>query len=220
MSETPDPQRTREQDALRNVRGTLDEIAEKERREKSSLVRVLLIVVLVLAIGTAAAFWVHDALRKKPDAAQLAKSRATVQAAAKAAELSRASYLAGPKRSYVGATTEPRFAGYAENCLARVENLANTKYKSEVAALDGEAKVSMAIRYDGMIEAVDVQSWSGHNAVEPAAKRLVRMAEPCGEFPDDVRRDTDVLHVATTVTFAKQANGQVVLAVDRPWKKQ
>jgi protein TonB len=220
MSDSPeDPRRPREQQALRNVRGTLDEIEQKERTEKSRITRVLLVLMATLILGTAAAYWLHNAFRKKPDAVAMEKSRTQAQAAKAAFERSRASYLAGPKRSYVGDKAEPRFAAYAENCLARVENLANSKFKSDVAGVEGQAKLSMAIRYDGMIEGVEVQSWSGHNAVEPAAKRLARMAEPCGDFPDDVRSDTDVLHVATTLTFAKSASGPTVVSVDRPWKK-
>jgi outer membrane biosynthesis protein TonB len=77
----------------------------------------------------------------------------------------------------------------------------------------------MAIRFDGMIDSVEVKSWSGHSAIEPTAKRLVKNAEPCLHFPDDVRYGTDVLHVVTTINFVKPANGPTVVTIDRPWAK-
>ena len=61
----------------------------------------------------------------------------------------------------------------------------------------------MSIRADGSIENVEVKKKSGHRMLDAAAVKIVEMAGPYSPFPEDIRRDTDILNITRTWTFAK-----------------
>src|SRR5260221_272848 len=84
---------------------------------------------------------------------------------------------------------------FKKKALRNVRGLLDNLEKSEV---------TMTVRFDGLIEAVSVQSWSGHPAIEPTAKRIVMLAASCGAFPEEIRRDTDVLYVTRTLEFGEK----------------
>lgn len=198
-----DAQREREVLALRSVRNLVDEIEAEDRNRNARALKSLLwagpLVIVVLAAGA----WFfspksgRDAAKKQVPQMQLSQ-----EAFAKA----RASYLAGPRRAYIGATMEPRFKTYVENCLAKIVRMANSSYKSEISGVSGVAELTLAVRFDGIIEAVEVHKSSGHDAMEPTAKRLVRMADTCGALPEEIRNDADVLHIRRTFELGQ---GQV-----------
>jgi len=49
---------------------------------------------------------------------------------------------------------------------------------------------------------VAVMRSSGHQILDRAAERIVRMAGPYAEFPPAVRKDTDILVITRTWHFA------------------
>ena len=44
---------------------------------------------------------------------------------------------------------------------------------------------------------------SGHSVLDRAAERIVKIAAPFSAFPEDIRRDTDILVITRTWTFAR-----------------
>ncbi|MEZ0316683.1 MAG: energy transducer TonB, partial [Methylophilaceae bacterium] len=60
------------------------------------------------------------------------------------------------------------------------------------------------IRSDGSIESIEINQSSGHKVLDNAAKRIVEMAAPYAAFPEDVKKDTDILGITRTWTFTKQ----------------
>ena len=201
-----DRRREFEKTALRSVRNLVDEIeAEDRNRNARALKSLLWIGPLVIVVLAAIAFLLYSA---KPARVAVLKPAGQVQLSREAFDQSRASYLAGPRRTIIGATMEPRFAGYVEDCLSKIVRHANSSHKSEVAAITGQAELTMAVRFDGIIEGVEVHKSSGHEAIEPTAKRLVRMTDRCGVFPEEIRKDADVLQIKRTFEFGAGALAQ------------
>jgi protein TonB len=111
-----------------------------------------------------------------------------------------------PRRKFIGAQAkEYRFARYVEDWRMKVERIGNTNYPEAARQnrLYGSLILSVSIRADGSIENVQVKKKSGHRLLDAAAVKIVEMAGPYSPFPEDIRRDTDILNITRTWTFAK-----------------
>ena len=66
----------------------------------------------------------------------------------------------------------------------------------------GSLRVTVAIKPDGSIEEIQVDRPSEHKILNEAALKIVRLAAPYAPFPPEIRRDTDLLVITRTWTFA------------------
>jgi protein TonB len=115
-------------------------------------------------------------------------------------------YQKRPKRRFVGARAEEyRFARYVEDWRLKVERIGNLNYPQAARdrKLYGSLLLTVSIRADGTLEAVEVNRSSGQRILDAAAVKIVEMSAPYAPFPPDIRRDTDILHITRTWTFAK-----------------
>lgn len=115
-------------------------------------------------------------------------------------------YQKRPKRRFVGARAqEYRFARYVEDWRLKVERIGNMNYPEAARAnrLYGSLVLTVSIRSDGTVENVAVNKSSGHRILDAAAVKIVEMGGPYSAFPPDIRRDTDILEITRTWTFAK-----------------
>ncbi len=115
-------------------------------------------------------------------------------------------YQKRPKRRFVGARAEEyRFARYVEDWRLKVERIGNLNYPEAARQkkLYGSLLLTVSIRADGSLENVEINRSSGHRILDAAATKIVEMAAPYAAFPPDIKRDTDILHITRTWTFAK-----------------
>lgn len=111
-----------------------------------------------------------------------------------------------PRRKHIGAQArEYRFARYVEDWRTKVERIGNTHYPAAARQnkLYGSLILTVFIRSDGSIEKVEVNRKSGKRILDAAAVKIVEMAAPFAPFPDEIRRDTDILSITRTWTFAR-----------------
>ncbi|WP_051181104.1 energy transducer TonB [Thermithiobacillus tepidarius DSM 3134] len=101
-------------------------------------------------------------------------------------------------------TREYRYAAYMEAWRLKVERIGNLNYPEEARAqgLAGSLVLDVALRPDGSIADIEVQRSSGSPVLDEAAKRIVRLGAPYSPFPEDMRREVDVLHIVRTWNFA------------------
>src|SRR6185437_7792970 len=115
-------------------------------------------------------------------------------------------YQERPRRTFVGArAAEYRFAQYIDGWRRKIERIGNLNYPAEAKAnrIYGSLQLTVAIRADGEIESVEINKSSGHKVLDQAAVRIVRLAAPFDRFPDNIRVDTDILHITRTWTFTR-----------------
>ena len=115
-------------------------------------------------------------------------------------------YQERPKRKFVGARAqEYRFAQYVDTWRQRIERVGNLNYPEEARTrkLYGSLQLTVAIKANGEVETVEVNRSSGHKILDQAAIRIVRLAAPFPPFPDNIRVDTDILHITRTWTFTR-----------------
>ncbi|MEO8346888.1 MAG: TonB family protein [Betaproteobacteria bacterium] len=115
-------------------------------------------------------------------------------------------YQKRPKRRFVGARAEEyRFARYVEDWRLKVERVGNLNYPAAARdqRLYGSLLLTVSIKSDGSVERIEINRGSGNRILDAAAVKIVEMSAPFAVFPQDIKRDTDILHVTRTWTFTK-----------------
>jgi len=113
-------------------------------------------------------------------------------------------YQKRPIRKFIGSSAqEYRFAQYVEDWRLKVERIGNLNYPDDARGrIYGSLILIVSIRADGNLESVEVKRSSGHQILDRAAERIVKMASPYASFPVNIKRDTDILVITRTWTFA------------------
>ncbi len=115
-------------------------------------------------------------------------------------------YQSRPKRKNIGARTEEyRFARYVDDWRQKVERVGNLNYPDEARQkkLYGSLRLTVHIKSDGTLEKVDIDRSSGSKILDEAAIRIVQMAAPYAAFPEDIRRDTDIVGITRSWIFTR-----------------
>ena len=94
-------------------------------------------------------------------------------------------------------------AQYVHHWRQRVEAVGNRFYPAESRrkGIYGSLRLLVAIRADGSIKNIEILSSSGHQLLDSAAIRIVKMAAPYAPFSKQLRQTTDELEVIRTWQF-------------------
>jgi len=116
-------------------------------------------------------------------------------------------YQKRPKRKFVGGRTkEYKYALYVEAWRQKVEKIGNLNYPEAARDLKlyGQLQMTVSIKPDGSIESIEVNRSSGHKVLDAAARHIVELGEPYAQFPEDIRKEVDILSITRTWTFTKE----------------
>lgn len=116
-------------------------------------------------------------------------------------------YQKRPKRKFIGARAkEYKYALYVESWRQKVEKVGNMNYPEAAKNLKmyGQLQMTVSINSDGSIETIELNRSSGHKVLDEAAKRIVELGAPYARFPDEVRKEIDILSITRTWTFTKE----------------
>ncbi len=116
----------------------------------------------------------------------------------------RAAYAQRPRAEFISArTSDPKYAAYMEAWRAKVERIGNLNYPEQAKRdnLSGSLVLDVALNADGSVNNVALLRSSGHKALDDAAIAIVKLAAPYAPFPDNIRKDTDILHITRTWQF-------------------
>ena len=138
------------------------------------------------------------------DAADLITS--SYQIAALSAEIKRKldERAKRPRRQFISASTrEYKYAAYMEAWRQKVERVGNLNYPREARrrSLTGSLILDVALHPDGSLEKITVRRSSGNRILDDAAIYIVTLAAPFAPFPEDIRKEVDVLHITRTWQF-------------------
>lgn len=110
-----------------------------------------------------------------------------------------------PRRKFITANTrEHLYASYMRAWVGKVERVGNMNYPEAARQrnLEGDLVLSVDVLADGSIERVQVLRSSGHDLLDEAAIRIVRLAAPYAELPPEIRSETDILTITRTWQFS------------------
>ena len=99
-------------------------------------------------------------------------------------------------------------AFYLNSWRRKIESVGNLNYpqKARKNKLYGSLRLMVAILPDGSLKEVALLKSSGHQVLDDAAVRIVRLSAPYAPFPDELRQSTDVLEIIRTWQFRKNSS--------------
>lgn len=113
-------------------------------------------------------------------------------------------YAERGKHRYISARTrEFRDAAYLDAWRAKIERVGNLNYPEEARrrGLTGNLLLDVAINADGSLHEVTLLRSSGHKLLDDAAIRIVHLSAPFAPFSEEMKTDTDVLHITRNWEF-------------------
>lgn len=115
-----------------------------------------------------------------------------------------------PRRKWISANTRQyEFAAYMQAWVAKVERVGNLNYPEEIRhlKLTGDLVMTVGIKQDGSIEAIEIIRSSGKFQLDQAATRIVRLAGPYSPLPEQIKESVDILHITRTWVFSRDFKG-------------
>jgi len=113
-------------------------------------------------------------------------------------------YNKRPRKAFVGArAAESRFAQYVEDWRLKIERVGTLNYPDGARGrIYGSLRLTVAIKPDGTVDDVQIDRPADYRILNDAALKIVRLATPFAPFPPEIKKDTDLLVITRTWTFA------------------
>ncbi len=115
-------------------------------------------------------------------------------------------YAQRPRHRFISARTRSyKYAAYMESWVKKVERIGNLNYPDEARRrnLSGGLILDVVLKPDGSIHSIEVLRSSGQPVLDDAARRIVELAAPFAKFPEDIAKETDLLHITRTWQFLR-----------------
>jgi periplasmic protein TonB len=115
-----------------------------------------------------------------------------------------------PKVKYMNSSTKEFLpARYMREWINRVERIGNLNYPDQARRekLNGTLILDVAINSNGELMKTDLRRSSGHQLLDDAAQRIVKLAAPFPPFPAKLKEQADVIHITRSWEFL--ANNQI-----------
>lgn len=94
-------------------------------------------------------------------------------------------------------------ARYMREWIDRVERIGNLNYPDQArrSKLSGTLILDVVIDAKGKLLKTDLRQSSGHQILDDAARRIVRLAAPFSAFPKKLRQQADIIHITRSWEF-------------------
>ena len=138
---------------------------------------------------------------------QIVKPRQQNERAARLAEelsLTLQEFSQKPKEKFLTSRTKEYVAAtYMRGWIDKVERLGNADYPDAAirAKLSGTLILDVVINADGSLKEINLRRSSGHQILDDAAKRIVRMSSPFAPFPAKLLKQADIIHITRSWEF-------------------
>lgn len=96
-----------------------------------------------------------------------------------------------------------RYAMYIEGLRLKLERIGSLNYPATASgeSLSGTLSVRISIRSDGNLEDFSIVRPASHAELNAGAEKIVRMSAPFSSWPENIRRETDILSITIKWTF-------------------
>ncbi len=114
------------------------------------------------------------------------------------------SYAKRLRRKRIHANTkENKYVNYMVRWRRKVEEIGNANYpdKARQQKLSGTLVLDVALNPNGTVRELVIKKPSRYPILDEAALRIVRLAAPFEPFPEEIRKETDILHITRTWEF-------------------
>lgn len=99
-------------------------------------------------------------------------------------------------------------AKYMREWIDRVERVGNLNYPDQARRkkLSGTLILDVVIDAEGKLVKTDLRQSSGHQILDDAARRIVKLAAPYSAFPKKLRAEADVIHITRSWEFLNNSS--------------
>lgn len=109
-----------------------------------------------------------------------------------------------PREKFINSRTREHVAAsYMRKWIDKVERIGNLNYPDAAirSKLSGTLIVDVVINNKGELIEYNLQRSSGHKVLDDAARRIVTLAAPFNEFPAQLKKEADVIHITRSWVF-------------------
>lgn len=109
-----------------------------------------------------------------------------------------------PKEKFLTSRTrEYVAASYMRKWIDKIERLGNADYPDAAIRnrLSGTLILDVVINADGSLNAINLRRSSGHQVLDDAARRIVKMSSPFAPFPAKLKKQADIIHITRSWQF-------------------
>jgi len=113
-------------------------------------------------------------------------------------------YSQRPKEKFLTSRTKEYIAAtYMRSWIDKIERLGNADYPDAAIRkkLSGTLILDVVINSDGTLKEINLRRSSGHQILDDAAKRIVRMSSPFEAFPAKLQKQADIIHITRSWEF-------------------
>lgn len=113
-------------------------------------------------------------------------------------------YSQKPKEKFLTSRTKEYVAAsYMRKWVDKVERLGNADYPDAAIRnkLSGTLILDVVINADGSLREINLRRSSGHQVLDDAARRIVKMSSPFEPFPTKLQKQADVIHITRSWQF-------------------
>ncbi len=113
-------------------------------------------------------------------------------------------YTKSPRLKFINSSTkESKYASYMDNWRRKIEDVGTKFYRKQksLQQFEGSLMVDVVLGPNGTIRHINIEKASKHKALDEAALQIVRFAAPFEPFSEDIRKETDILHITRTWEF-------------------
>jgi len=114
-----------------------------------------------------------------------------------------------PRQKFIHSRTkEYKHARYIVEWKKKIERVGLLNFPGEAKRkkLFGSVLLNVAIYANGTIAEITIRRSSGYKILDDAAINIARIAAPFPPFPENIRKDTDILHITRTWKFLPGGN--------------
>lgn len=149
------------------------------------------------------AITIKDVPIRNKDEVAIDKNLHVTQAVAKISNTIE-SHTSLDKTKYLNSSTKEFIpAEYMRNWINRVERVGNLNYPDQARKnkLSGTLILNVVINADGNLIKIDLRESSGHQILDDAAKRIVKLASPFTSFPEKLQNEAEIIHITRSWEF-------------------
>ncbi|MCW8934830.1 MAG: TonB family protein [Gammaproteobacteria bacterium] len=109
-----------------------------------------------------------------------------------------------PKEKFLNSRTKEYIAAsYMRGWIDKVERLGNADYPDAAIRekLSGTLILDVVINSDGTLKEINLRRSSGHQILDDAAKRIVKMSSPFAPFSAKLQKQADIIHITRSWEF-------------------
>lgn len=143
----------------------------------------------------------EESTNENTKTAQLAKEISTI--IENQAKKSKVKFLNSSTREFAPAR-------YMREWINRVERIGNLNYpdRARREKLSGTLILDVVINSDGELIEIELRKSSGHQVLDDAAKRIVKLAAPYSPFPEKLKDEADIIHITRSWEFMNNSKMQ------------